>query len=74
MIDRQEHSTFHIASFNNLSGMKHSNRVEFLVTEIGLLRLTFRLAASSETWEETFSKSLTKPQGETFGVKDLFQE
>ena len=32
--------------------MVYSNGVEFFVTEIGLLCLTFRLAASSETWEK----------------------
>ena len=30
--------------------------------------------ASSETLvKSSFPKSLTKPQGETFGIKDLFQ-
>ena len=48
--------------------------VSKIVTEIGLFCLTFRLAASSETWElGSFHKSLTKPQGETLSKKYLFQ-
>ena len=31
----------------------YSNRVEFFVTEIGFLCLTCRLAALSETWENS---------------------
>ena len=42
-------------------------------SQIGLLCLTFRLAASSETWK-SLGKSLRKPQGETLGIKYLFQK
>ena len=92
--------------------LKHSNRVELFVTEIGFLCLVFRLADSSETGEIeekikfsslsaptkieeltagsdekkntaqprresnknvylslSFPKSLTKPHGETLGIK-----
>ena len=45
-----------------------------LSSERGCFCQTFRLAASSETWEKSsFPKSLTKPQGETLGKNNLFQ-
>ena len=50
------HAPDSIASDHNIRSYihmqnNHSNRIEFFVTEISFLCLTFRLAALSETWE-----------------------